>query len=224
MYRLERPVTDRLFSNPTLTTEVCTGELPCYTPIYPPRAITTSLVMFAVVTIATARIVPQLVMKISQTMNTDVKTDVAAPARDTAEFFAGLEFGLGLLITQMSNPAKVASFLSFPNLELWDPSMILVILFGIVPSIIENQSKGFDTPPRFRDKFDLPQKTLANTDWKFVSGAAVFGIGWGLSGTCPGPAVLRSFLQPAWGSLFMGGFLLGAMFVSEDPKDAGMCG
>jgi hypothetical protein len=109
----------------------------------------------------------------------------------------------------MAHPAKVAAFLSFPNLQHWDPSLALVILFGVLPNLIENQVRGFASPPSFADKFSLPTKTLQDVDGRFVIGAAAFGIGWGLTGTCPGPAVLRAFFQPLWGALWIGGFWLG---------------
>ncbi|KAJ4297519.1 hypothetical protein N0V90_005411 [Kalmusia sp. IMI 367209] len=211
--------------HPSLMTSVCTSGVPCYTATYPSRATTTSLVILAAITIIAGRTMPGLIAKLNQnTKKEGGQPSPSSPARTTTELLAGLEFGLGLHITQMSNPAKVASFLSFPALEVWDPSMALVILFGILPSLIENLRKGFDKPPQFSDKYELPKKTLADTDWKLVLGAAMFGVGWGLSGTCPGPAVLRSFAQPAWGLLWMGGFWLGGLFIADDPEGSSMCG
>ncbi|KAF2689105.1 YeeE/YedE family integral membrane protein [Lentithecium fluviatile CBS 122367] len=199
--------------HPSLLTDVCSGDVPCYLPVYPSRETTTSLAILTVTTILAARTLPHLVAKWTKTE--DIKCDPNVPARIATQFFAGLELGLGLHITQMSHPAKVASFLSMPNWEVWDPSMALVMVFGVLPSLIENQIKGFSAPPCFNEKFELPQKTVRDIDWKFVVGAAVFGVGWGLSGTCPGPAILRSFAQPAWGFLWMGGFWAGAQMLRE---------
>lgn len=211
--------------HPTLMTTVCTGGSPCYTATYPTQSTTTSLVALAAVTILAGRFIPQFVASLNKSAKkAGNKNDNTALARHATELFAGLEFGLGLHITQMSNPAKVAAFLSFPQLEVWDPSMMLVIAFGILPSLFENLSKGFNNPPRFSKKYELGNKTLADTDWKLVLGAAAFGIGWGLSGTCPGPAVLRSIAQPAWGLLWMGGFWLGGLFLSDEPEGSSMCG
>jgi uncharacterized membrane protein YedE/YeeE len=153
------------------------------------------------------------------------KADGDAPERQATQFFAGLEFGLGLQVTQMAHPSKVLSFLSFPRLEEWDPSMALVILFGVLPNIIEIQLRGLDKPPLFNDTFEVPKKTFKDVNWKFILGAAVFGIGWGLTGTCPGPAVLRSFVQPTWGLLWLGGFWLGGQLVPnhEGPAAEGTC-
>ncbi|KAK7183796.1 hypothetical protein DPSP01_004422 [Paraphaeosphaeria sporulosa] len=210
--------------HPSLMTSVCTSDVPCYTATYPTQAATTSLIALAAVTIASGRLIPRIVARLTKnTKNAGDKSDDTSLARHATELFAGLEFGLGLHISQMSNPAKVAAFLSFPRLEVWDPSMMLVIAFGILPSLLENLSKGFSKSPRFTTKYELGNKTFADTDWKMVLGAAAFGVGWGMSGTCPGPAVLRSIAQPAWGLLWMGGFWLGGMFLSEEPE-GGMCG
>ena len=103
---------------------------------------------------------------------------------------------------------------------------MLVILFGILPSLIEIQVRGLSTPPLFNAEFVLPKKGWKDVDWKFVVGAAVFGLGWGLTGTCPGPAVLRSALQPSWGIMWVSGFWLGGVMVKdrEEKKVEGTCG
>ena len=200
-------------AHPTLLTSVCTGDVPCYYPVYPSQSTALSLATLTFFTILAARTIPQFLARWTPTSNE--KTDRNATARVATHFFAGLQFGLGLHITQMAHPAKVAAFLSFPNLEVWDPSMLLVMVFGVLPSLVENRIRGFTTPPRFNDKFELSKRTVKDVDWKFVTGAAVFGIGWGLSGTCPGPATLRSLAQPAWGLLWMGGFWAGTQLSAK---------
>jgi len=169
--------------------------------------------MLAVFSILAARTIPKLVAQVTVAPTTkDVKhqpADTHTAARLTTQSFSGLLFALGLHISQMSHPEKVAAFFSFPDMQHWDPSLALVILFGVLPNLIENQMKGFTSPPSFADKFSLPTKTLQDVDTRFVVGAAAFGIGWGLTGICPGPAVLRAFFQPVWGALWVGGFWLG---------------
>jgi uncharacterized membrane protein YedE/YeeE len=160
-----------------------------------------------------ARTVPKLVAKATASHTTSVakqpSSDPRILARLSTQLFTGLLFALGLHISGMSNSAKVTSFFSFPAMQYWDPSLGLVILFGVLPNLIENQLVGFKKPPSFADKFALPTKTFKDVDRKFVLGAAAFGVGLGLAGTCPGPAALRAFFQPVWGALWIGGFWLG---------------
>ncbi|KAI8934606.1 hypothetical protein NX059_008301 [Plenodomus lindquistii] len=202
-------------AHPSLRTEACPGNLPCYTPIYPSITSTASLLLLAALSIFSAQKVPTMIARFTTTQkdNNNKSPSTNAPRIATA-LFSGLLFALGLHISGMSQPAKVASFLSFPVLEQWDPSLLLVMLFGVVPNLIENRIHGFASPPKFARQFSLPTKTLQDIDGKFVLGAAAFGIGWGLSGTCPGPAVLRAFAQPVWGMLWMGGFWLGGRVLS----------
>ncbi|KAF2872913.1 YeeE/YedE family integral membrane protein [Massariosphaeria phaeospora] len=192
--------------HPTLLTDACSSGSPCYIPTYPTIETTVSLVLLAVATVIASRILPQLIAGVT---TSEGKPSTEPLARQATQFFAGLQFGLGLHISQMASPSKVLSFLSFPNMNAWDPSMVLVILFGILPNLMENQIRGFEKPPLFNQRFELPKLTLKDTDWKFVAGAAAFGVGWGMTGTCPGPAVLRAMAQPSWGLLWIGGFWIG---------------
>jgi uncharacterized membrane protein YedE/YeeE len=198
--------------HPPLRTEICQSGLPCYTPTYPSQQTTVGLLILATIAIFAGRLLPQIVAK---TTSKEGTKEADSPARQTTRFLSGLEFGLGLQITGMAHPSKVLSFLSFPKLEVWDPSMGLVILFGIVPNLIEIQARGFQKPPLFNNKFEFPRRTIKDIDWRLILGSAVFGIGWGLSGTCPGPSVLRSIAQPTWGLLWMTGFFIGGKFVPE---------
>jgi uncharacterized membrane protein YedE/YeeE len=204
--------------HPTLYTEACPSNVPCYTPVYPSAMTTASLVVLAALSILGARTIPKLVENATATPQMDGKdgklpTHSRSPARQAAHFFSGLLFGLGLHISGMAHPAKVTSFLSFPVMQHWDPSLALIILFGVLPNLIDIQRKGFASPPSFAEKFSLPTKTVKDIDIKFVAGAAAFGVGWGLTGTCPGPAVLRALVQPVWGAMWMGGFWLGGKAV-----------
>ena len=134
-------------------------------------------------------------------------------------YIAGLQFGLGLLISGMANPAKVLGFFSWFNLKNLDPSLALVMLFAVVPNLFSymkmKKDYGLDKseqkPPTLAEKFRLPTATVADIDWRFVAGAAAFGVGWGLCGVCPGPAILRTILQPAWGAFWMGGYWTGSL-------------
>lgn len=136
-------------------------------------------------------------------------------------YLAGLEFGLGLIITGMADPAKVLRFFAFAiDFERFDPSLAHVLLFAIVPSVtvylwrkpgqVSSDGKR-QSKPTLADRWSLPTASVADIDWRFIAGMIAFGIGWGLSGVCPGPAILRTVLQPAWGLIAMPSFLLGSM-------------
>ena len=198
-------------AHPSLYTDACPSDLPCYTPILPSPTTTVALLFLASSTMLAARTIPRFITGAISSHSGEVKTSLDSQdvARTTIQLFSGLLFALGLHISGMAHPAKVTSFLSFPVMHAWDPSLLLVILFGVFPNFLTIQWKGFTQPPAFAKKFELPTKTIKDVDAKFVAGAAAFGVGWGLTGTCPGPAVLRAFAQPVWGALWLGGFWLG---------------
>lgn len=136
-------------------------------------------------------------------------------------YLAGVQFGLGLLFSGMADPAKVMRFFAFVgNIADFDPSLALIILFAIGPSLycyltMEELGKpgadGNVKAPTLADTWTLPTLTVADIDWRFVAGATVFGLAWGLSGVCPGPAIVRSVVQPAWGIFWMSGYYLGGI-------------
>jgi uncharacterized membrane protein YedE/YeeE len=141
-------------------------------------------------------------------------------SRTIFSYLAGLQFGMGLFFSGMANPTKVLQFFALPtDPARFDPSLALVTLFGIGPSLITflTVKPGQDTgdvarkpaKPTLADYWRLPTATVADIDWRFVAGAAAFGVAWGLRGVCPGPAVLRAVLQPAWGLVEMVGYMLG---------------
>lgn len=101
-------------------------------------------------------------------------------------FFAGLIFGLGLLLAGMANPAKVLAFLDVAG--AWDPSLALVMAGAIAVSVIplnwarKNKQSLLAAPMQLSVKREL--------DTRLIGGSVVFGIGWGIAGICPGPAVV----------------------------------
>jgi uncharacterized protein len=114
------------------------------------------------------------------------------------QFIVGLVFGLGLLLSGMSNPEKVLNFLDLAAIRSgsWDPSLILVMA-GAVGVSFAGFRLVFRLPrPLLGDRFHLPlSQTL---DRRIVTGPAIFGIGWGLAGICPGPAfVALGYGSPA---------------------------
>ncbi|KAF2748946.1 YeeE/YedE family integral membrane protein-like protein [Sporormia fimetaria CBS 119925] len=209
-------------AHPSLYTSACPSTTtPCYTPTYPSKDTLSTLLLLATLVTLAGRYLPSLIAsattnpKTTRSKAIPASSSAIAPARLTTRFLSGLTFGLGLQITGMAHPSKVLSFLSFPNMQVWDPSMGLVILFGIVPNLVEIQMRGFGKPPMFNSKFEFPVRSFRDVDWKLVLGSAAFGVGWGLSGTCPGPAVLRAMRQPVWGLLWVGGFWAGGKLVRD---------
>jgi uncharacterized membrane protein YedE/YeeE len=97
----------------------------------------------------------------------------------------GMVFGLGLSLSQMINPNKVLNFLDITG--NWDPSLIFVMLGALPVAMISFKSILKRPAPIMADKFQLAGKLSVNTS--LILGAIIFGIGWGLSGYCPGPAV-----------------------------------
>jgi hypothetical protein len=106
--------------------------------------------------------------------------------RLVAGFLAGGLFALGLIVSGMTQPAKVVGFLDFAG--AWDPSLAFVMVgaIGVCVPLFRwvLRLKG----PLFLPQFALP--TRRDIDRDLVLGAAIFGVGWGLSGFCPGPAIV----------------------------------
>lgn len=94
-------------------------------------------------------------------------------------------FGLGLVISQMSNPAKVLNFLDFSG--AWDPSLAFVMGGALMVATIGFKLARQLKTPLLAESFHLPRRT--EIDARLICGAALFGIGWGLVGFCPGPAL-----------------------------------
>ena len=99
--------------------------------------------------------------------------------------FAGLLFGFGLSVSGMLNPAKVIGFLDVAG--QWDPSLAFVLAGAVTVSALSYALRVGMRKPVFADAFHVPASNAI--DGKLVSGAALFGVGWGLVGLCPGPAI-----------------------------------
>ena len=99
---------------------------------------------------------------------------------------AGILFGLGLTLSGMSDPAKVLGFLNIAG--DWVPDLIFVMGGAVVVTLIFTPLVVKRARPLLADSFSLP--TTQTLDMRLVSGAVLFGVGWGLSGYCPGPAVV----------------------------------
>ena len=120
-------------------------------------------------------------------------------------WLAGLVFGLGLILSGMGNPAKVQHFLDF--FGTWDPSLAFVMGGAIGVGLIAFAWAKRRSVSLLGEPMQLPTATAV--DRKLLTGAAMFGAGWGLAGFCPGPALMNlATLQPeVW--LFVAAMLVG---------------
>jgi uncharacterized membrane protein YedE/YeeE len=98
---------------------------------------------------------------------------------------SGILFSLGLVISTMINPNVVLNFLDV--FGTWDPSLIFVMFGALITVVIGFKIIFKQQAPLYDKSFHLPKKQ--NLDVKLISGAIIFGVGWGLSGYCPGPAI-----------------------------------
>ncbi|SCY83410.1 DUF6691 family protein [Paracoccus tibetensis] len=100
-------------------------------------------------------------------------------------FLSGLVFGLGLILSGMADPAKVLNFLDLAG--SWDPSLAFVMGGASVTAFIGYRLAWRRGAPVLGGEFDIPQSR--RIDRPLLTGAALFGIGWGIGGFCPGPAL-----------------------------------
>lgn len=105
--------------------------------------------------------------------------------RSVGGLMAGLMFGAGLSISGMINPAKVIGFLDLAG--NWDPSLAFVMLGGVLVTAVGYRIVLRRGQPIFEPGFSLP--TRRDVDPSLLLGAGIFGVGWGLGGYCPGPAL-----------------------------------
>lgn len=127
--------------------------------------------------------------------------------RGLAAFFSGLAFAVGLGVSGMTQPAKVVGFLDVAG--RWDPSLALVMGGAVLVTVIAFALILRRRAPLLAPRFDLPTQT--RIDRPLVLGAVVFGVGWGLSGVCPGPAIVSlATLTPA-SLVFVGAMIVGTL-------------
>lgn len=137
---------------------------------------------------------------------------------------SGVLFGAGLAVSGMMDPARVRAFLDV--LGRWDPTLAFVMVGAMLPMIVAWRIKGRLDRPLVDDGFHTP--STSQIDVQLVGGAALFGVGWGIAGLCPGPAIADLAVRPLPAALFVTAMLSG-MFVyrlitsrnqSKEPKHA----
>jgi len=102
-----------------------------------------------------------------------------------AALCSGLLFGAGLTVSQMVNPSVVLAFLDVAG--DWDPSLAFVMAAAVAVTAVGYRLAWRREGPFFAERFELP--TRRDLDARLLAGAALFGLGWGLVGFCPGPAL-----------------------------------
>ncbi len=126
--------------------------------------------------------------------------------KQLSALFIGLLFGLGLVVSGMVNPGKVLGFLDI--FGDWDASLAFVMGGAVVVTFIGFRWIGRAGKPWFDGRYKFP--SLTQIDSRLIIGAMLFGIGWGLVGLCPGPA-LAAFLVEPWALLVFLAGLAGGM-------------
>ena len=123
-----------------------------------------------------------------------------------ASLLAGLLFGLGLAISGMTNPAKVIGFLDVTG--RWDPSLMFLMGTALLIAIPAFQlAKRGHRHPLLAPSFSLP--TRNDVDARLLGGASLFGVGWGISGFCPGPAIAGLAAALPQTFMFVGAMIAG---------------
>lgn len=120
-------------------------------------------------------------------------------------FLSGLVFGLGLVVSGMANPAKVLNFLDLAG--QWDPSLAFVMGGATLTALVGYRLVWRRPAPLLDERFEIPGKRAI--DRPLLAGAALFGIGWGIGGFCPGPALTALPLLAPGTLVFLPAMLLG---------------
>ncbi len=120
---------------------------------------------------------------------------------------AGLIFGIGLIVSGMANPAKVLSFLDITR--LWDPSLAFVMGGAIGVGFFAFRMAKKRTRPVCATEMHLPNSR--QIDKRLIGGSALFGLGWGLAGICPGPGLVLLGAGMTKGMVFVAAMIAGML-------------
>jgi len=134
-------------------------------------------------------------------------SSAATIAPNVVALLSGLLFGLGLGVSQMIDRDRVLGFLDIAG--AWDPTLLFVLGGAVTVTVIAFRFVLQMQRPVFADRFRLPTKT--DLDLPLTIGAAIFGIGWGIAGYCPGPAVAALTLRTGNPRLFLIGLAIGSI-------------
>lgn len=130
---------------------------------------------------------------------------------------AGLIFGIGLALSGMLDPARVLGFLDITG-GRWDPTLVFVLGGAVGVAAIGFALTQRRAAPVYDESFHIPQATL---DARILGGAAMFGVGWGLVGYCPGPAIASIGYAGTPTALFSLAMVGGMLLYRLLPESAG---
>lgn len=119
---------------------------------------------------------------------------------------AGALFGAGLVVSGLANPNKVLGFLDLAG--AWDPSLLVMMGTAVIGTGIGFRLVWRRQSPLCDREYHVP--SARSVDQRLVTGAVLFGLGWGLTGYCPGPALTALVIHPSEGVWFVGALLAGA--------------
>ncbi len=120
---------------------------------------------------------------------------------------AGIVFGAGLVISGMTEPGNVIGFLNLaPG---WSPALILVMGSALATAALGYRLAGRRLKPLFDEVFHVPTATVV--DSRLVGGTVLFGVGWGIAGYCPGPAIVSAFALDFRALVFIAAYLVGTI-------------
>jgi uncharacterized membrane protein YedE/YeeE len=125
--------------------------------------------------------------------------------RTLSALLSGLLFGVGLAMSGMLDPARVLGFLDVAG--AWDPTLAFVLAGAVAVSAAGYQLARHRPRPAFAERFDIPAGR--QIDAPLLAGAAIFGVGWGLAGFCPGPAIASLSLGLPRSAAFVAAMLAG---------------
>ncbi|MDZ4307287.1 YeeE/YedE family protein [Allopontixanthobacter sp.] len=127
-----------------------------------------------------------------------------------AALLTGVIFGAGLTLSDMTNPARVIAFLDL--FGAWDPTLAFVMGGALIPSAIAYAIARRMRQPLLHKTFHIPENRVV--DRQLLIGGAIFGVGWGLVGYCPGPA-LAGLALGAWQTWLFAAAMLAGMWLQS---------
>jgi uncharacterized membrane protein YedE/YeeE len=137
-------------------------------------------------------------------------------ADESAALGAGLVFGVGLALAQMTDPRKVLGFLDVTG--PWDPSLALVLGGAVGLSLVSFHYILRLPRPVFGERFDVPSSRHC-LEPKLLIGSTLFGVGWGISGYCPGPALAQLAAPNAETWVFLPALIVGSLIANGVKRD-----